>query len=158
MNAPSLAKVGLEVMFGPDEVRRTIPQREPFVLIDGIVDYRPGERCTSYRYVDPVDPVFRGHFPGEPVLPGVHLIENMAQTGCFLVAREDGEKAGERFYVLARVSDCSFNRPVKPGETVLTEAEITRRFDRVCILSCRASVGGEKAAQAELIVSSVDRR
>lgn len=146
----------IEVCFGPEEIRRTIPHRDPFVLIDGIVSYQAGERCASYRYVEPDNVVFQGHFPGEPVLPGVHLIENMAQTGCFLIARED-EKAGERLYVLARVTHCSFTRQVRPGETVLTEVEITRRFDRVSILSCLSSVDGQKAAQAELIVTSVDR-
>lgn len=146
----------LDISFGAEEIRRTIPHRAPFVLIDEIVDYQPGERCSSYRYVDPADVVFHGHFPGAPVLPGIYLIENMAQTGCFLIARED-EKADERLYVLARVTNCSFTRPVRPGETVLTEVEITRRFDRASILSCLSSVNGEKAAQAELIVSSVDR-
>lgn len=157
MNASSHARGDIRIVFGPDDIRRAIPQRPPFVLIDGIVEYLPGERCVSCRYVDPADPVFLGHFPGEPVLPGVYLIENMAQTGGFLVARED-EKAGERLYVLARVNNCSFVRQVKPGETVLTDVRITRRFDRVCILSCVSSVEGQKAAEAELIVSSVDRR
>jgi 3-hydroxyacyl-[acyl-carrier-protein] dehydratase len=138
------------LLFGMDEILRVIPHRKPFVLIDGITEYSAGESCTSVKYVDSQDPVLQAHFPGKPMLPGVHIIENMAQTACFLLAREDAEK--DRIYVLARINDANFKRVVNGGDTMETEIQVVRDFGKLRVIDGVARVDGKVCAKAELLV------
>ena len=146
-----------EIRYGIDDIYRVIPHRSPFVLIDGITEHQPGKHCCSVRFIDPADPVFQGHFPDEPILPGVLIIENMAQTAWFLLASEE-ENPSARSYRLARINQCHFTRPVRPGMTLHTQVDVLRRFEQLCVLSCHALVNHqETVARSELIVSSVPR-
>ncbi|MGP1676150.1 MAG: 3-hydroxyacyl-ACP dehydratase FabZ [Burkholderiales bacterium] len=153
---PRAATIAEAPLFGPAEIRATILHRDPFVLIDSILAYEPDVRCVAQKYVDPADPVFAGHFPEMPVMPGVHILENMAQTACFLIARTDkarGDADARTLYVLARINHCTFSRMALPGDTLNTEVKVMRKFDRLTILDCTVTVDGNVIAKSELVVT-----
>ena len=129
-----------------------IPHRPPFLMIDSILDHTPGEYARSQRRIAEDDPVFVGHFPDDPVYPGVLIVENMAQTACFALASDtSGSTAGP--YLLARINQSTFMRKVVPGETLVTEARIVRRFERMAEFACVCKVGDSTVAKAEMLVT-----
>ncbi len=138
------------LLYNKEQILDTIPHRDPFVLIDGIVAFESRKRCCAVKYIDPEDRILQGHFPGRPIMPGVHIIENMAQTACFLLARDADEK--DNLYVLAKINKAVFNRKVCGGETLFTEVTVERLFDELAIFSGTASVDGAICAKADLVV------
>jgi 3-hydroxyacyl-[acyl-carrier-protein] dehydratase len=129
-----------------------IPQREPFFLLDGVLDYVPGETLTAVKHIDPADPVLAGHFPGDPIYPGVLLLEALAQAVVALLML-DPANAGRRF-LFGGANDVRFRRPVRPGETVTLEVRLTRRTATAAVAEARARVGDGTVARAELIAGS----
>jgi 3-hydroxyacyl-[acyl-carrier-protein] dehydratase len=143
------------VSFPVEEIKKWVPHRDPFLLIDEIVEFSPMEFCKSSRRIDPDDRIFKGHFPGSPVMPGVLLIENMAQTACFLMSYSDPGGPEGRLPALGQVNKCSFLSKVRPGDVVETVARLERTFETLAVFSCHSTVNGIKVAKAELVVSLV---
>lgn len=138
-------------------VQEVIPHRPPFLLIDSIIAAARGEFAVSTRHVLESDPVFSGHFPGFAVYPGVLVLENMAQTACYVLASEDlaADAGAEKpLYVLARVNQCTFSRMVRPGEQLRTEARLIRRVAQFAQFSCESQANGAIVAKADLLVAS----
>jgi 3-hydroxyacyl-[acyl-carrier-protein] dehydratase len=133
-------------------VTEVIPHRPPFLLIDRIVDAQPGQFAVSRYSVRPDNPVFSGHFPDFPVLPGVLLVENMAQTACWALAAE-ARTLERSLYVLARINQCTFQRMVCPGDELTTRAQLTRLLGQFALFDCEVHVGEVRAAKAELLVA-----
>lgn len=138
-------------------VTEIIPQRPPFLMVNRVLDGDPGHWARSEYYVDPALPVFTGHFPDFPVLPGVLITENMAQTACWALASAGSGGADSGLYVLARITQCSFSRMVRPGEILITEARLQRDLGKFAIFDCLSQVGGQTAAKAELLVARAPR-
>lgn len=106
---------------GIDVIKELLPHREPFLMIDEVLTCTPHESVTAVKYVNAEEPHFAGHFPGNPVLPGVLIIEAMAQAGGILSHVTNGDLEPKPLYMLARVEDARFRRPVVPGECLVLE-------------------------------------
>lgn len=127
-------------------VKRLLPHRDPFLWVSRIVSCEPGERIVAEFDVDPDLALFEGHFPDYPVLPGVILMEALAQAAsCCLLAQDD--KAGSIGF-LAGIDKAKFREQVRPGDTVRLEAVITRNSSRMCIADVKAYKGDKLCAQA----------
>lgn len=128
-----------------------IPQRAPFLMVDKIIKGEPGKHGTSSYLVQPDNPVFAGHFPDFPIFPGVLVIENMAQTACWVVASEPADQPA--LYVLARINQCTFQNMVRPGDELITSARLVRLVNQFAQFECEASVAGVRVAKAEMLVA-----
>ena len=137
-----------------EEIKAAIPHRHPFLMIDEITALEEGVSCASRKFVDPQDPVFQGHFPGSPVMPGVLIVENMAQTACFLLSRQEAGSTGVP--VLAKINKCNFNKMVLPGDTLETQVTLTRQLEKFSIFAAESHVDGKRVARCELVVSRAE--
>ena len=122
-----------------DEIRNILPHRYPFLLIDRVEDYEPGQWARALKCVTFNEPFFPGHFPERSVMPGVLIIEAMAQTGGIALMTESAETAG-RLAMLGGVKNARFMKPVVPGDTLVIECRVTRRLGPVGIAEATASV------------------
>lgn len=132
-----------------------IPHREPFLLIDSIVELEPGVRAVGEKRVRPDEWYLAGHFPGRPIMPGVLIIEALAQTGAVALLSEAGSR--DKLALFAGLDGVRFRRQVLPGDVLRLEVEITRRRAAVGKGRAVASVGGQPAVQAELMFALVER-
>jgi len=133
---------------GPEDVLRILPHRPPFLFIDRVESHEPGLRAVGIKCVSANEPFFAGHFPGRPIMPGVLLLEALAQVGAVAILTLP-EFAG-RIALFGGVDDVRFRRPVVPGDVLRLEVEIVRRRGRAGVGRGMATVAGERAAEAEL--------
>jgi 3-hydroxyacyl-[acyl-carrier-protein] dehydratase len=141
-------------MFSIKEIMEFVPHRYPFLLIDRVLDFTKDESVTTLKNVSMNEGQFQGHFPGEPVFPGVYLIENMAQSACFLLAKSAGEIDDTKVYYLGKVNKVSFRKPVTPGDQVETTVEIIKQIGSMAMCKCVAKVDGKTVAKGELAFSA----
>jgi 3-hydroxyacyl-[acyl-carrier-protein] dehydratase len=140
------------------EIETLIPHRPPFLWIDRVEELEPGVRCVAVKFVDPANPVFAGHFPARPILPGVFLIEAVAQTAGVMLGSATAEvsaKSNEGVAaLLAAVNRFKFLKPVTPGQTLRVETKkLTEALQMACI-GGTVWVDGEIVAKGELSVVS----
>jgi 3-hydroxyacyl-[acyl-carrier-protein] dehydratase len=136
------------------QIERMLPHRPPFLLVDEIVELEPGVRCVALRTLRGDDFWFAGHFPGNPVMPGVLIVEALAQTATLAAA---GAGPGEgRIGLFAGIDKVRFKRVVKPGDTLRLEAEITSVHGAVGKAAVKATVDGGLACRGELMFAVVD--
>lgn len=136
------------MQYNSDEIAQILPHRYPFALVDRIVDGEPGVWARGIKCVTVNEPFFQGHFPQKHVIPGVLLIEAMAQVGGVAILALPENRGKLAF--LGRVRDARFKRQVTPGDVVEMECRLTKRRGPVGVGTCRAVVGGQEAASAEL--------
>jgi 3-hydroxyacyl-[acyl-carrier-protein] dehydratase len=134
--------------------KQILPHREPFLLIDEIVELEPGSRAVARKRVRDDEWYLRGHFPGRPVMPGVLIVEAMAQTGALAVLSEEENRG--RLALFAGIDDCRFKRIVEPGDELELRCELERARGPVGRGRATAHVDGELAARATLTFA-VDR-
>lgn len=137
-------------------IMQRLPHRYPFLLIDRIVRFVPGQEIVALKNVTMNEPFFQGHFPAKPVMPGVLIIEALAQAGGILAAEIRGaEKQGEIIYFMG-MDAVRFRKPVVPGDQLMLEARVLKMRSRVAKMAGRALVDGQLVAEAELMASFGD--
>ena len=137
-------------MFGPKEIQETLPHRYPFLLVDRILELEIGKRVVGIKSVTINEPFFQGHFPGHPIMPGVLILEAMAQVGGFLLMRSLDARAEKKVIYFTGIDRARFRRPVVPGDQLRFELELLQLRRQVCRMRGEASVDGKLVAEAEL--------
>jgi beta-hydroxyacyl-ACP dehydratase FabZ len=138
------------------QIMERLPHRYPFLLIDRVLELDPGRRIVALKNVTFNEEFFQGHFPGQPIMPGVLILEAMAQAGGILVLPPDGSAAGKTFYLVA-IEHTKFRRAVVPGDRLTIELNVIRARGHFRRLAGRAEVDGQLAAEAELTLTGVDQ-
>jgi 3-hydroxyacyl-[acyl-carrier-protein] dehydratase len=133
------------------EIMDCIPHRYPFLLLDGVEIIEPGKKAEGIKNVTINEPFFQGHFPQEPVMPGVLILEALAQVGAVLLLSEAAFKGKTAYF--AGVNQARFRRKVVPGDVLKLEIEITKLRSSIGMGKGVATVNGEKAAEAEIMFS-----
>jgi 3-hydroxyacyl-[acyl-carrier-protein] dehydratase len=134
--------------FGRAGIEEILPHREPFLLIDEVIELDPGRRVVARRDVRADDPWFAGHFPARPVMPGVLIVEAMAQAGAVAVLVEEANRGKIAFF--AGIDDCRFKRVVEPGDVLTLTCEIDQVRGPIGRGKATAYVGDELAARGTL--------
>jgi len=139
----------METVLDSEAIKKLLPHRYPFLLVDRITELVRRERVVGIKQVSINEPYFQGHFPGAPVMPGVLVIEAMAQCGALLVLREVEDRA-DKLVLFTGIREARFRRPVVPGDTLVLEVTALRTGSRVQRMRGEARVNGELCADAEL--------
>jgi len=137
-------------------ILRAIPHRYPFLLVDRIVEFEPTRRIVALKNVTFNEPFFQGHFPGAPVMPGVLIVESMAQAGAVLLLREMPDRESKLVYFTG-IDRARFRRTVVPGDQLHLTVEVLKLRSKTCKMRGVAEVDGQIAAEADLMCALVDR-
>ncbi|MFI4976700.1 MAG: 3-hydroxyacyl-ACP dehydratase FabZ [Caulobacterales bacterium] len=138
------------------EIMRRIPHRPPFLMVDRAEGFRPNEFLVGIKCITINEPCFQGHFPGNPVLPGVLIIEAMAQTGGLLMSKSRDIDGAGKVILFMSVDNCRFRAPVRPGDVLRLEVGVARARGDVVKFKGRAMVGDKLAAEAEFAAMMVE--
>ncbi len=139
------------------EIKNYLPHRYPFLLLDRVLDFTVGEKLTALKNVTYNEPFFNGHFPNRPVMPGVLIVEAMAQASAIFASQErDDIDLENRIYYFTGIDKARFKRPVEPGDQLIFEVELVRKIRNMWKCRGEARVDGELAASAELMFTFKD--
>lgn len=135
-----------------NEILRLLPHRYPFLLIDRVLDYKVGEYLRGYKNVTFNEPFFNGHFPQRPIMPGVLILEAMAQTTGLLAFRTVGRAANnDSLFFLVGIDKARFKRPVEPGDQLILDVRVVNSRRGIWVFECEATVEGKIAASAQIM-------
>ena len=154
MNAPttSTEAAAPDIIMQSDEIKRYLPHRYPFLLVDRVIELTPGVHIKAIKNVSINEPFFQGHFPHYAVMPGVLIIEALAQTAALLSLKSTDQKSDEKSVVyLAGIDGARFKRPVVPGDTLTMTAKILLEKRGLVKFAVQAFVEGKLACEAELL-------
>ncbi len=135
------------------QVLELLPHRYPFILIDRILDFEAGESIKALKNVTMNEPFFQGHFPGEPVMPGVLILEGMAQAGIVLACKSRPELAEGKLAYFAGIDKARFRRMVVPGDQLIFQLKLIKQKSKLIKMSAKAYVDDALAAEAELLAT-----
>lgn len=139
------------------EILKHLPHRYPFILVDRVLDFKVGETIHAYKNVTINEPFFQGHFPHRPVMPGVLMLEALAQTAAILAFRTQNlMPTDEAIYYLAGLDNVRFKRPVEPGDQLHFYVELIRRKAGIFKFNAKAEVDGESAVEVQLTCAMRD--
>ncbi len=145
----------IKTTFASEEIQKLLPHRYPFLLVDKIIDYVPGKKAVGVKNVTINEHYFQGHFPGRPLMPGVLIVEAMAQVGGIVLTQMSSVEGG--LFVFAGIDKVRFRRQVVPGDQLVMTVELLwvkqRRFGK---MQGRAEVDGQLACEGELMFSLVN--
>jgi beta-hydroxyacyl-ACP dehydratase FabZ len=137
-------------------IQSILPHRYPILLVDRVLEIEPKKRIVAIKNVTINEPFFAGHFPGRPVMPGVLLVEGMAQAGGLLLLQDIPNREKKLVYFMG-IEEAKFRRPVVPGDQVRYEVEVLRLRSTYCKLAGKVLVDGHLAAEAVITSAMVDR-
>ena len=132
-----------------------LPHRYPFVMVDRVLEFEKGRQITGLKNVSINEPFFQGHFPGEPVMPGVMILEGMAQVGAILAYKSIPDSIGTKIFYLAGMDNVRFRKVVRPGDQVIFKLELIKLKAKLSKMSGKAYVDDQLVAEAELMASLV---
>ncbi len=140
------------------EIKNHLPHRYPFLLIDKVISADSGKKLTALKNVTYNEPFFEGHFPNRPVMPGVLIIEALAQAAALMASLDIKDQTGaeNRVYYFTGIDKARFKRPVEPGDQLIFEVELTRQIKNMWKCKGVAKVDDNVAAQAEVMFTFVD--
>ncbi|MFM1848104.1 MAG: beta-hydroxyacyl-(acyl-carrier-protein) dehydratase FabZ [Pseudomonadota bacterium] len=145
-----------KIVYDSVQIQEIIPHRYPFLMVDRIVEFVDNERAVGIKNVTVNEPYFTGHFPGRPVMPGVMILEAMAQTGAILARRsQDGVAPGKTVFLVG-ATDCKWKRQVVPGDTLRIEMVSVRKRRPLWIMSGTVMVGDKVVASATISAAEAD--
>lgn len=140
-------------MLEKEDIKKIIPQREPFLMIDEVEQYVPGESCVAYKNVNEDEYYFKGHFPGNPIMPGVLIVESLAQTGAVAILSMEENKGKNALF--GGIDKLRFKKQVVPGDKLKLEVKIIKRKGPIGIGEAIATVDGKVTAKGELTFAIV---
>jgi 3-hydroxyacyl-[acyl-carrier-protein] dehydratase len=139
------------------EIQRLLPHRYPFLLVDRVVECIPGQKLVAYKNVTINEPFFTGHFPGHPVMPGVLILEALAQASAILAYKSEGMDPESKVTYLMGVDNAKFRKPVLPGDRLQLGIEVLRHKGVIWKTKGTATVDGVKVAEGEFLATVVDK-
>lgn len=141
-----------------NRIAAILPHRYPFLLVDRVIEFEAGKRVRAIKNVTANEPFFMGHFPGHPVMPGVLVIEAMAQASGLLTQLSNTfEAKANQLYYLVRVDNARFSRTVVPGDQLVLDVVQKRMIRRMGQYQCRASVDGVEVARADILCAAPEQ-
>ena len=140
-------------MLNKNEIKQIIPQREPFLMIDEVEEYVPGESAIAYKHVSEDEWYFKGHFPGNPIMPGVLITESLAQTGAIAILSLEANKG--RNALFAGIDKIRFKKQVVPGDVLKLEVKIIKQKGPIGVGEALATCDGKIVAKGELTFAIV---
>ncbi len=146
----------MDTLLDARAIQALLPHRYPFLLVDRIVELVPKERIVGVKQVTINEPFFQGHFPGAPVMPGVLVVEALAQVGAILALREIGDRE-QKLVLFTGIKEARFRQPVVPGDTLMLEVTALRIGSRVQRMRGEAKVDGRLVAEADIMSAIADR-
>ena len=145
----------IKTTFTVEEIRQLLPHRYPFALVDRIIDYVPGKKAVGLKNVTINEPFFPGHITSRPLMPGVLIVESMAQVGGVILTQLPGMKG--KFFAFAGIDKTRFRRPVVPGDQLIMTLELLSfKMNKIAKMQGEARVDGQLAAQGEMMFSIFD--
>ena len=139
-------------MMDIQDILRALPHRYPIILVDRVELVEPGKRVVALKNVSMNEPVFLGHFPGNPVMPGVLILEALAQAAAILsIVTLGGERPKDMIYYFVGIDRARFKRPVEPGDQLRLEVDYARELRGIAFFKCKALVQGQVACEADLM-------
>jgi len=151
-----LKRENIATHFDINSILQILPHRYPFLMIDRILELEPGKSVKAMKNVTFNEPFFQGHFPGQPIMPGVFLLEAMAQAGGFLILNTIPNPETKLMYFTG-INKSRFKKVVVPGDQLIFEAELVKYRLGTCKISARALVDGKVVCTAEFLSTVVDR-
>jgi len=137
------------------QIQDFLPHRYPFLLVDKVVECEPGVRLLGVKNVTYNEPFFQGHFPQKPIMPGVLILEALAQATGLLASETAGDELVGMIYYLVGIDKVKFKRPVVPGDQLMLEVRFVKSKRNIWAFECRAEVDGEFVAPAEIRCAAV---
>ena len=144
-------------MMDLQEIQRLLPHRYPFLMVDRVLELVPGQRLVGYKNVTANEPFFAGHFPDHPVMPGVLILEALAQACAILAYKGEGVDPSRKVSYLMAVDGARFRKPVVPGDRLELTVEVLRHKGAIWKHRGTATVDGVKVAEAEFLATVVDK-
>jgi len=135
------------------EILKLLPHRYPFVMVDRILSLEMGKEIVGLKNVTINEPFFQGHFPGQPIMPGVLILEGMAQVGGIMAYYANPEAIGNKLLFFAGIDKARFRKPVVPGDQLIFTLELVKQKKSIMVMSAKATVDDKVVAQAELMAS-----
>ncbi len=144
-----------QTTFSVEQIHELLPHRYPFALVDRIIEYVPGEKAVGIKNVSFNEPHFQGHFPSKPIMPGVLIVEAMAQVGGVVLTQLPGMEG--KLFLFAGIDGVRFRRPVVPGDQLIMTVElIAVKRRRFATMQAKATIDGKRTCEGELMFSLVD--
>jgi 3-hydroxyacyl-[acyl-carrier-protein] dehydratase len=142
----------VQLPMGIKEILDLLPHRYPFIMLDRVLEFEPDKTITGLKNVSMGEPFFQGHFPGEPVMPGVLILEGMAQAGAVLAYLSTEDIAGKLVY-FAGMDKVRFRKVVRPGDQLIYKVELVRRKSKFIKVQCKAYVDDALVTEAEQLAT-----
>ncbi|MDR3639774.1 MAG: 3-hydroxyacyl-ACP dehydratase FabZ [Humidesulfovibrio sp.] len=139
------------------QIMEMLPHRYPFLLVDRVLELEAGVRIKAYKNVTMNENFFQGHFPGQPIMPGVLIMEALAQAGGIFVVQSLDIVSGEKLFLFTGIEEVKFRRPVVPGDQLMLEASVVRRKMNIWKMQGKATVDGQLVAEGIFSAAVVDK-